>query len=177
MICEICKINPVKVKIVKMQNGKKEEKNLCEKCAKKYENIEVKALKKKEENEVSNLLKDEKNLNSILDEMKDKVCETCGLDIKKFIDSGKIGCANCYVEFKDTIDFVIGKIQIKEDEIVKEIEKPKNAVNEKIAIENREIKKLKRQLAKKLKNEEFEEAATIRDKIKLIESKQEVEND
>jgi len=123
------------------------------------------------------LLKDEKNINNVLDEMKDKVCGKCGLDIKKFVESGKIGCGNCYVEFKDTIDFLIEKIQMKEDYLEKPITKPKDIAIDNVTADNREIKRLKRQLTKKLRNEEFEEAARLRDEIKIIESKQEVEND
>ncbi len=180
MLCEICKKNPVKVKIVKVVNGKKIEKNVCETCARVHENIKIQEAKRKDTSQVEELLKNAQTLDSILDEMKDKQCILCGMDMKKFVKTGKLGCTNCYSEFKDTIDFLIDKIQNPE-------KKEKNAEDSKIKSLDNDIKheaikksgkytessiklrKLKRELKKKLKDEAYEEAAQIRDEITTIE--------
>ena len=92
-----------------------------------------------------------------------KVCNLCGLsfgDIKKL---GKVGCPECYKTFKDELSVIIKQIHGG----AKHCGSPSNTFEEKNdGITQVEL--LQKQLENAIKDERYEEAATLRDKIKEL---------
>ena len=91
-------------------------------------------------------------------------CENCGYTLDDYTKTGLFGCAECYNTFNDSLDELFLKIHGKNRHV------KLNNVNKKIN-KNNEIEELKKQLQKSIKEERYEDAALIRDKIKELENK------
>lgn len=168
MLCERCKKNEAKVHIIKIINGEKTETLLCEKCAKELTDIPFDA-SFSTDNKVSfqNILSgffdalDKSNKNQKIE----VVCKNCGLTYSELKKDGKLGCSKCYESFNDLLKPRIKRIQGDIEHIGKI---PKRESKE--VIQRKRINKLKEELQQAIIKEEYEEAAVIRDKIKLLES-------
>lgn len=106
-----------------------------------------------------------------------KKCELCGSTIEDISKSGRVGCDKCYDVFKAELEPLLIRIHGRTEHIGK---KPKSTVEssvgeifdkQNIDTENDEIAVLKEQLKKAIADENYEQAAVIRDEIKLKEAK------
>ena len=95
-------------------------------------------------------------------------CPKCGYTFSKYKATGLFGCDECYNTFKKEIDSILPKIQGKNRHVAK-ISKKSTMKDEKLT----ELDKLKEELQQLIKEEKFEDAAVIRDKIKALEKKEE----
>ena len=93
-------------------------------------------------------------------------CKNCGYTFSKYKSTGLFGCDSCYDTFKSEIDNILLKIQGKNRHIqnTREIENTNNETQPK-----NELETLKEKLDILVKEEKFEEAAILRDKIKEIQ--------
>lgn len=96
-------------------------------------------------------------------------CESCGSTFNDIINSGLVGCADCYNKFSQRLEPSIFKLHGNASHVGKNItytevpdqkepkaqEKPKS-----------ELEKLKDDLKLAIKEQRFEDAAVLRDKIK-----------
>ena len=165
MICEKCKQNRAKFHIVKIVGGEKTTMNLCEECARIYENIVIEVTKNQNiDNIVSNIFKTIQNQKDIQNQDAEWKCPHCGLSMKDFKESGKLGCNECYPSFEKNLMIIIDRVQSKSIHVGKFPQKRGNVLK----VRN-EIFLLKYKLSEKVKTEEFEDAAVIRDEIKSLE--------
>ncbi len=98
-------------------------------------------------------------------------CPKCGNTFSDIVRSGKVGCGQCYEIFYDkllpSIQRIHGRIKHSGkqspgiDTVAESVEE--NKVDP--------VAKLKEELAAAIENQEFEQAAVIRDKIRELESK------
>lgn len=165
MLCQSCNKNKATIHFTKIVNGDIEERHICDSCAKANKEFDFEfpfpfhklftgLLGVTQVDEI-----DQPNFKKIN-------CPTCGLDYKRFIESGKFGCAKCYEVFTDEIEILLknihghsvhtGKIPIKSEEKI---------------LQKREIENLKIELQECIRIEDFEKAAILRDEIKNINSK------
>ncbi len=166
MICEKCKLKQAKVHVIKIINGKKTSINLCEHCAKTYENIIIEASKGKNINNLVSSLFD--TIHGQTDHSMDysvPKCNGCGLTLDGFRKSGRLGCRDCYDMFKGNLDMILEKVHGK----TIHVGKIPHRTGGELKIKN-EILNLKKALKEKIKKEEFEAAAVIRDEIKELEN-------
>ena len=93
-------------------------------------------------------------------------CPKCNMSLAQFSKSGKLGCPACYEAFRPYLNEVLKSIHANTEHTGKI---SKNA-NEKIKL-RRELESLKKELADAIEKQDFENAATIRDKIKALEKR------
>ncbi|MFR5876988.1 MAG: UvrB/UvrC motif-containing protein, partial [Eubacterium sp.] len=100
-------------------------------------------------------------------------CTYCGSSFNDIINSGKVGCANCYDRFEDKLAPSIEKLHGRTKHVGKHVtyteeadkaEENSNSNQEKSSPIS-EIDKLKADLQNAIKEQRFEDAAVIRDKI------------
>lgn len=187
MLCQNCGKKEANVRYTQIINGKKTEMALCEECAQKLGihqefNFHIPV-------DFPSLLGDflgeyeEPSLLSGMTQVKPIACEECGMTFDEFTNLGKFGCAHCYDAFASRIDPILKNIQGHNRHIgrkgkvakaTKEIEqgekREKATKTEKVGKESK-LEKLERQLKEAIKEERYEDAATIRDEIKKIEKK------
>ncbi|MEG1705583.1 MAG: UvrB/UvrC motif-containing protein [Clostridia bacterium] len=167
MKCQNCNKNDANVKYYENINGKQKEVMLCSKCAEKFNLIDFPDMLSFF---VSNHPK-ELYENDYLD----TVCDKCSYTFDDYLNTGFFGCDNCYNAFSDRIDSLLSKMYGKNRHKLlqdysnkKESNKTYNKKDEEVS-NITDIKVLKDRLEKDIKNENYEEAAVIRDRIKKIE--------
>ena len=124
---------------------------------------------------------DDSSLFPMLTKPKQLKCENCGMTYDEFMKDGKFGCSNCYNVFDSKIEPILKRIHGGSKYLGRKGKIPK--ISEKIVgtdgsrrpasktEQNNEtdILELKKELKKLIKEERYEEAAVLRDKIKEFE--------
>ncbi len=161
MICEKCGVNNATTHIRKLVNGVIYEKHLCTSCAASegYTNIN--------NNDFSQMLS---SLFGGVLEAKTKSqivrCPCCGFTFEDIAKSGRCGCSECYGVFYDQLLPYLKKAQY--DRTTHKGKIP-NAKTPSPKSRKEEIEELKALLIELVKAEKYEEAAEIRDRIKMLE--------
>ena len=153
MLCEKCGKNNATVMYTQIINGQKRSLNICSECASKESIFD--------------------NFGSLLsfgtrERVKNAVCPTCKTTLSEFMHKGKMGCGECYRTFRPQADAMLKKIHgttthISEETAAKPYSSEKTVASDPIA-------ELRNALAKAIEEENFEQAAILRDKIKDLES-------
>lgn len=89
-------------------------------------------------------------------------CEYCGSTFNDIVKSGRVGCANCYSKFEDRLQPTITKMHGNAKHIGKNVTYTEEKEAEP---EISELNKLKNDLKLAIKEQRFEDAAVLRDKI------------
>lgn len=163
MKCENCNEREALVHITQIDNGEKQEFNLCEECAQK-----LKVFSGEED-----LFDFHKFFSGLLDsdftfstnkqqKVHELVCPLCDMNYSTFKRTGKLGCNQCYQTFENYLDPLIRRIHGSDEHTGKV---PNNATKE-IKIK-KDIYELNKRLQNAIKLEEYELAAKLRDEIKL----------
>ncbi len=97
-----------------------------------------------------------------------KRCPVCGASFRQICDSSKFGCAECYATFKNEAEPSLKKLH---GGLFHRGKTPKTVP---VKPEN-ELEKLRAQLADAVAAEDYEKAAELRDRIKLINTQKEGE--
>lgn len=163
MICSECGKRPATVHITKIENGKKTDMHLCEQCA-----LAKGALSFNTGFSINDLLTGILNNGAPMpikmDFMDDPVCPVCGIKYSRFRETGRFGCGSCYKTFGDRLTPLFRRIHGNINHTGKI---PKRAGGRLKTV--RELETLKAELANAIKNEEYEKAAEIRDKIRALD--------
>jgi len=164
MLCEECGKNHATVHMTKIINNKVTEIHLCEECSKKHKEFGFDT-PFSIQNLLTGLLDNIHEGNMLVEHSKSIACDKCGLTYGKFRQTGKFGCSNCYKSFHDKLTPLFRKIHGHDIHVGK----VPNRAGGTIRI-RKEIGKFKEQLELAVKNEEYEKAAELRDKIKNLQA-------
>ncbi len=161
MVCELCKTKHATIHITEIINGEKRELHMCNDCAQK------KGITQKIQLSLSDLLGGviESKAGKALKALKSIKCPNCGMTFQDLKSRVRLGCAQDLDVFKDWLGPFIEQVHKASAHVGK---LPKTA-GEAQRKEN-ELLKLKKQLDEAVKNEDFEKAAQLRDKIKSFDA-------
>lgn len=159
-ICEICKLVPATVHLTDIKNNVKKELHMCEACAAK-KGIDIKksvSLKNIfESKEASNQTQPQEVQHKA---KSDIACDKCGCTWREFRETGRLGCANDYKVFaKGLIPLLEDIHSAQRHNCGKAPDSARDTSIQKTKIE------LQQQLREAVAQENYEEAAVIRDKI------------
>lgn len=172
MYCDECGKNKATVHLTEIINDQITKLNLCESCAK------LKGTEVEQHFGIADLLSAlsdsgapaAQGQSGAAPSPKSK-CSQCGLSYEDFKKMGRLGCSGCYTAFKASLAPLLKRIHGANQHMGKS-PSPSAAKDLKAANKlQEELDSVKGSLAKAIKNEEFEEAASLRDKIKFIEKK------
>lgn len=163
MVCEKCNQNKATVHVTKIQNNKKTELHLCEECARKTQDMSFEN-PFTINNFLTGLLDSVQSSPIKVDYIKTTTCSKCGMSYGKFKQLGRLGCSDCYNTFNEKLIPLIKSVHGSKQHTGKVPKKSGNRIRIK-----REIMTMKKQLRRAIEREEFESAAELRDKIKLLE--------
>ena len=161
MICEKCQKQQATVHLTEIVNNEKKEAHLCEKCA---HNSGVGIKFSFSISDILGNLIDSKNPKDTK-KVKNLTCPECGIGFEDFKEKARMGCAKDYDIFREGVIPLVEKIHGASQHIGKV---PKT-VEPQVQKEN-ELVKLKRKLSTLIKSENYEQAAEIRDRIKVLET-------
>lgn len=164
MKCQMCNKNDAVILIHQVINNKKKDMRLCEACAVKAGFIENK--EKKIKFNLSNLIFSglvfhEKHKESRLK----KCCPGCGTTLKQILNEKKCGCGECYTVFRRELKRNIKKqlgVNLHKGKYPKRLKTYKTYLFD--------LRILKEKLKHAVLNEDYESAAVLRDKIKLLKN-------
>ena len=91
------------------------------------------------------------------------VCPECGMTYAEFRKDGRMGCAACYQAFRQPLDSLLLKVHGNLQHAGRMPGGLKSDASIKFTIE-----KLKQELVKAIAAEEYEQAAQIRDKVRML---------
>jgi len=162
MLCELCGKNQATTHIKTMINGEYSEMRLCSECAK-AKGIGMGNVFTHTATDFSNFLGSFFG-GGLPSRTSATRCKTCGSSFTDIARSGKVGCADCYTGFYDEL---LPSIQKIHGNIQHRGKVPSGASAE--VKKKRDIEKTKQELDKAIKEENFELAVKLRDKIKEME--------
>lgn len=174
MLCDNCGKREANVRYSENINGVKKQMNLCEECSKKLgiTNINLN-IPIDFSSFFGSFLEDFQTpeFMPLLNDIKQVQCKECGYTFDDIINTGRFGCQNCYITFEDRIDPILKRIQGSNRHVgrIGKIENKKIEKTSETKKELTEIEKLKEKLKEVIKEENYEEAAKIRDEIKKLE--------
>lgn len=160
MLCDICKENIATIHYTEvLPNSEPKKMALCESCAKE-KNLVVGA-----QFSVADILKGLAKAVQADEEDSGKSCPRCRLTFARFKKGGRLGCATCYDAFQPELQSILEDIHRDKQHLGKV---PKSIAGE--PGRGAELSQLHRKLKEAIDNEEFEEAAVLRDRIQAIKN-------
>ncbi len=163
MKCAICQ-KEAKIHITQMKNNQKHAVHLCHDCA---QELGIGNGAVNTSFSIEDLLTGKTPVADDMPKQGAKVhetCPSCGLSYGAFMESGRLGCPTCYETFSKQLHPLLRKVQ-------KEVNhKGKVPVkgDEQLSLK-REISDMRLQLKNAVSDENFEEAARLRDTIRNLE--------
>ena len=161
MLCSICKEKPATVHLTDIKGDKMQKVDLCEECA-----------KNKGVNDSTFALADmllglgaSQEIEQASGGVEIK-CPQCGFTQADFKKSGRLGCAECYKTFADGLEGLLKSMHKGTRHMGKVPESQRQTRD----LSDR-LKALQQKLAKAIEDENFEQAAALRDEIKQMSNR------
>ena len=158
MICDVCKKNQATVYFTQIVEGKMQKVNLCEACSKEKGVTDPTGFA------LADLLLGLGAAQEMEKSGGQQKCPTCGFTQSDFKKTGRLGCAACYDTFSEGLESLLkgmhkgtqhtGKVPSR---LARSLER------------EQQLKELNRTLRKAVASEDYESAASLRDRIKALE--------
>ncbi|MCI0561258.1 MAG: UvrB/UvrC motif-containing protein [Nitrososphaera sp.] len=161
MLCELCKQGQATVHLTEIVNDQMTELHLCESCA------NQKGAQVESHFGLADLLSGLADFGKAQEpeEHVSKACPNCGMTYDDFRRLGRLGCHECYTTFKRSLGGLLKRIHGSPMHVGKS---PVRLIKP-AKLAKTELMELKRKLEKAIEDEEFEEAARLRDQIRRVE--------
>lgn len=168
MECEICHQRPASLHVTNYVEGNKEQLHICHQCA-----VDEGYVEAEQAYQIHDLLSGLFNVSHSVKQQRQErnkeavACPTCRMTYQDFVKTGKFGCSDCYQAFDAQLDPLlrrvhsgntvhVGKVPHRQHEHLKQ---------------KQLIQAYRAQLNQLIEEERFEEAATLRDKIRAIKDR------
>ncbi len=163
MTCQLCNKNAATTHYKRTVNGKTTELFVCQECAAK-QGIGILGGGTLA---VGNLFGGLFSQPLIQSNDHSERCEGCGKSFREIVQSGLVGCPNCYIAFFDRLQPSIQRVHGKTTHVGKVA-----AVGSKALHKANELERLKAELNKAVSLQEYEKCAELRDRIQELEGEQ-----
>lgn len=168
MLCQACKERSATIHLTEINNGQRDETHLCSQCAQQQglsiqTQIPLNELLSSLLNSQQEKIQEETGASD--SSQQEHACPVCGMTLKRFAKDPLLGCPHDYTEFQPELMPLIeqsqnGKSHHCGKTPTRTSQQDRNQI---------ELAKLRRQLDEAVKNEDYETAATLRDKIEALE--------
>lgn len=161
MLCDVCKSQEANVFFTQIINGQVQKVNLCEECSKQKGVTDPTGFA------LAELLLgmgETKAAPSLASKPPEPACPACHFPHSKFKQVGRLGCPECYNFFRSEIETVLANIH-KGTRHTGKI--PAHAAAH--SVSNR-LEILRKELARAIDDENYEDASRLRDEINLLSS-------
>ncbi len=147
------------VHLTQILNGQMHKMDLCESCA------QAKGVTNPENLSIGNLMENASDVPEGSDSP--MTCESCGTTHSEFKKGGRLGCEACYHVFRPVLDPLLDGMHAGN----KHLGKIPAASKSRVQFEQ-SVSQLRSQLQGAIEEENYEDAARIRDQLKELESKE-----
>jgi len=166
MLCQSCNERTATIHLTEISEGMRMESHLCEVCAQK-QGLAVKSQIPLNEL-LSTLLAAQSEPHSgeaAPEAPADTSCPACGMTLKKFVQKSQLGCPHDYEAFGEPLQSVIQKAQNGHLRHCGKVPS-KTPVDARDQIQ---LMNLRQQLEEAVRNEDYERAAKLRDKMENLQ--------
>lgn len=158
MLCEICGKNTASMHLTTIIDGEKKEQHICVSCAQKQGANFAQVF------DIGQLLSGFMQ-ESAAPTLTQQACSHCGMNYRQFKQEGLLGCAHCYDAFAPHLEPLLTRIHGHVRHGGKIPARAGASLHSR-----REIEKLSTELKQAIILEQFEKAAELRDKIRVLQS-------
>ena len=169
MLCERCGKKEASVHVTKIINGNKTELYLCDTCAREGGEgapFEGKFPLHQFFSGLMGFLPSEDPETAQPSVYSDLQCPQCGLTYTQFGQIGRFGCDLCYDAFSKNLVPLLRRLHGNQKHMGKIPARAGSSIKAK-----KEVEHLREELQRRVTEEAFEEAAELRDKIRMLEGK------
>jgi len=164
-VCDVCKSAPATIQFVEQRGEEMRRISICQNCAA-QQGIQQQG--GSITFNLPSLLAAMASVTPNSERIQSLVCPSCGLTSEKFQEVGRLGCSKCFDIFGPLIEQVIKRTQ---SGTAHKGLAPSNLTP---MTKSSEIETLRQKLKEAIASERYEEAARVRDRIKLLEKESEV---
>lgn len=167
MLCDKCHKHEASIYVTEIISQGQVEHHLCEHCATKLGLLAEKQNVFSINDFLSGIFnheQEDKQDEGLNDLRKPLVCPSCHMSYQDFKRTGKIGCSDCYKAFAIALEPLLRRIHGSS----RHIGKIPNRAGGTLSLKQ-EISSLREQIIKCVEAEEYEQAAVLRDRIKVLE--------
>ena len=161
MVCDNCHERDAVVNLTTIENNAVRQLHLCEQCAAERGVETTVATPKHPLGEFLQAMQ-QQTMPASLDAGK---CPFCGLTMKDFRDTGRLGCARCYTTFEPSMRELLRRVHGGPRHIGRTYRAPMDEVVGTAGV----LGELRDKLRRAIEQEQFEAAAELRDRIRVLE--------
>ncbi|EHJ08564.1 UvrB/UvrC motif-containing protein [Staphylococcus simiae] len=183
MLCENCQLNEAEIKLKVTSKHGTEEKWVCQTCAQgnhPWNSSQDHSLDQEHQDDIEEAFVVKQILQHLATKhgidfqeiafREEKRCPSCQMTLKDIAHVGKFGCSECFTTFKDDIYDIVRRVQGGQFE---HVGKTPQSSYKKLALK-RKIEEKNQYLSTLIEEQNFEEAAIVRDEIKALKDESEV---
>ncbi len=160
MVCDNCHERDAEVNLTTIENNAVRQLHLCAQCAAERGVETTVATPKHPLGEFLQAVQQQSGPNTDAGK-----CGFCGLTMKDFRATGRMGCARCYTTFEPSMRELLRRVHGSPRHIGQPYRAPKDEVLEKSSV----LGELRDKLRRAIEQEQFEVAAQLRDRIRVLE--------
>ncbi len=161
MLCELCHERDAAVTLTKIENNEVKVQRLCERCAAE-QGVEMQsAVPKHPLGEFLQAVHQQAAV-AATDATR---CTFCGTTMADFRATGRWGCARCYAAFEQSVRELLRRVHGSSRHVGRAYHAPVGEEVEQASV----LGELKERLRRAIENEQFELAADLRDRIRVME--------
>ncbi len=159
MLCDDCRKNPATVRLIAIVDGNKTERNLCAAC------VARQKLQLRTDSSQSMLSAIISGANRMTMKYPGLRCSACGMEYDDFLKTSRLGCAQCYQDFKAQLRPLLIRLHGRAQHAGRVPEH----VNDSLKVLSR-MEHLRREMDLAVACEDFEHAAVLRDEMRELAS-------
>lgn len=161
MLCDNCKERDAIINLTQVEHDSKVTLHLCEQCAQ-QKGVETGGAIMK--SPLGNFLGALGKGAALVPATEGGRCPSCGSSLRDFRDTGRLGCDQCYVAFDAHLRDLLRRLHGSSQHVGERYETPGDAADPRS-----HLLELKAQLRRAVEGENFELAAELRDRIRVLE--------
>jgi protein arginine kinase activator len=161
MLCDECREHDASVHLTKLVRGEVAQEHLCAQCAAARGITTTVTTPKSVLGEFLHAVQQQE----VTDASESTRCSFCNMTLKDFRTSGRLGCAQCYTAFEGRLRELLLRVHRHSQHQGRRYMPPASHILEQATT----VGELRDRLQRAIFNEEFELAASLRDKLKDVE--------
>ena len=162
MLCDNCRERDAVVHLTQIVENAVSQLHLCEKCAAE-KGVETTVVPPK--HPLGEFLQAVQQQMPLTGTENGGRCSFCSSTLRDFRTSGRLGCAQCYKAFEGSMRELLRRVHGSSRHVGHRYEPPRPAVLERSML----LGELKERLRRAVESEQFELAADLRDRIRVLE--------
>jgi protein arginine kinase activator len=161
MLCDNCKERDAVVHLTQIVDNAVSQVHLCERCAAEKGVETTVALPKHPLGDFLQAAQQQ----ALVPSREGSQCTVCGLTIKEFRATGRLGCSHCYGAFEGSLRDLLRRVHGNSRHAGREYVAPRPEM----AQRQNTLLELRDELRRAIEQEQFERAASLRDQIRTLE--------